>query len=113
MGHCSLSILSLLYPSLYEWTNKEQLVCDICELGKQIRSTYRSTENRSFRVFNIIHSDVWGPCPANIMNDYRYFMTFIVYFSHVYLVVFDKKIRVKYLSASKTFIRRYRLNMVQ
>jgi hypothetical protein len=91
MGHSSLSVLSLLYPSLNEWTNKEQLVCDTCELGKQIRSTYRSAENRSFRVFNIIHSDVWGPCPTNIINDYRYFVTFIVCFSHVYLVVFDKK----------------------
>jgi hypothetical protein len=83
MGYSSLFVLSLLYLSLYERENKEKLVCDVCELGKQIRSSYRIFGNRSSRVFDLIHSYVWGSYSANTINSYRYFVIFIDCFSRV------------------------------
>jgi hypothetical protein len=47
MGYFSLFVLSMLYSSLYERANKEKLICDACELGKQTKSSYCSSRNRS------------------------------------------------------------------
>jgi ubiquitin-protein ligase len=58
MRHSLLSILSLLYPLLYEKTNKEKLISDACELGKQTRNSYRSAVNKSSEIFDLIHYDV-------------------------------------------------------
>jgi Integrase core domain len=39
--------------------------------------------NRSSCGFDMIHSDIWGLCSMNFMNGYRYFVTFIDYFSRI------------------------------
>jgi Integrase core domain len=62
---------------------KFKFICDACEFGKLTRSSYVSFGHRSSCVFNLIHSDVLGPCSTNSMNDYRYFVTFIDYFFRV------------------------------
>jgi Integrase core domain/GAG-pre-integrase domain len=81
--HPSFPVLSRLYPSLFEKTNKEKLVCDACELGKHTKSSYASSCNRSSCLFNLIHSDVWRHCPTIILNGVRCFISFIVCFSRV------------------------------
>ena len=58
MGHTSFSVLSRLYPALFESANKQKLVCDACEFGKLTRSSYVSSGHRSSCVFDLIHSDV-------------------------------------------------------
>ncbi|KAJ4737614.1 Transposon Ty1-H Gag-Pol polyprotein [Rhynchospora pubera] len=83
MGHSSFNVLSRLYPVLFEKANKLKLVCDACEFGKLTRSSYVSSGHRSSCAFDLIHSDVWGPCPTSSMNGYRYFVTFIDCFSRV------------------------------
>jgi GAG-pre-integrase domain len=83
LGHPSFPVLSRLYPSLFEKTNKEKLVCDACELGKHTKSSYASSCNRSSCLFNLIHSDVWRPCPTIILNGVRCFISFIDCFSRV------------------------------
>jgi hypothetical protein len=40
LSYPSFSILSRLYPSLFEKINKEKLMCDVCELDKHTRSNY-------------------------------------------------------------------------
>jgi transposase InsO family protein len=77
MGHHSFSLLSRLYPSLFEKANKEILVCDACEFGKHIRSSYVSSGSRSSCIFELVHSDVCGLCPTTYVNGVRYFVTFI------------------------------------
>jgi GAG-pre-integrase domain len=64
----SFSVLSRLYPSLFKKANKEKLVYDACELGKHTKSSYASSYNRSSCLFNLIHSNVWGPCPTTTLN---------------------------------------------
>jgi GAG-pre-integrase domain len=83
MCHPSFSLLSRLYPSLFEKANKEILVCDACEFGKHTRSSYVSSGSRSSCIFELVHSDVWRPCPTTSVNGFRYFVTFIVCFSRV------------------------------
>jgi hypothetical protein len=77
MGHLSFAVLSQLYPNLYCKISKEQLVCDACQYGKQPRSSYLSSDNRSSVPLQTIHSDVWGPSRVVSLYRYRYFVTFI------------------------------------
>jgi GAG-pre-integrase domain len=65
LGHPSFSALSRLYPPLFEKVIKEKLVCDACELGKHTRSSHFSFGNRSSLIFDLVHSDVWGPYSTN------------------------------------------------
>jgi GAG-pre-integrase domain len=83
MGHSSFCLLSRLYPFLYEKADKQKLVCDTCEFGKLTRSSYVSSVNRSSSIFDLIYSDIWGPCSISFMQCYRYFVSFIDYFSRV------------------------------
>jgi GAG-pre-integrase domain len=76
LHHPSFSALSRLYSPLFEKANKEKLVCDACEFGKHIRSSY-SSSGRSSLVFDLVHSDIWGPCPTTAVNGYKYFVSFI------------------------------------
>jgi GAG-pre-integrase domain/Zinc-finger len=89
LGHPSFPILSRLHPPLFKKANKEKLVCDVCELDKHIRSSYARSGSRSF-CFNLIHSDVWGPCSTTILNEFRYYVSFIDCFSRVTLLYFMK-----------------------
>ena len=63
-----IGILSRMYPHLFEKANKEKLVCDACELGKHIRSSYASSSRRSPGSFDVVHSNVWGPCPTTTVS---------------------------------------------
>jgi hypothetical protein len=63
LGHMSFPILSQLYPDLYNKVKKEKLVCDACQFGKQTRSSYVPSNNRSTTPLEVIYSDVWSFIP--------------------------------------------------
>lgn len=77
LGHMSFITLGQLYPSLYNKISRESLVCDACQYGKQTRSSYVPSDNRSTIPLETIHSDVWGPSGVSSVNGYQYFVTFI------------------------------------
>uniref|UniRef100_A0ACD5U385 Uncharacterized protein n=1 Tax=Avena sativa TaxID=4498 RepID=A0ACD5U385_AVESA len=77
LGHLSFAVLGRLYPNMYRKVSKVKLVCDACQFGKQTRSSYLSSDNRSNVPLQTIHSDVWGPSGVTSLNGYRYFITFI------------------------------------
>jgi transposase InsO family protein len=81
LGHLSFSTLSRIYPSLFSSCHRESLVCDACELAKHTRGTYPSRALRSNKPFDVIHSDVWGPCEVHSISGHRWFVTFIDCFS--------------------------------
>jgi transposase InsO family protein len=81
LGHLPFGTMNQLYPSLFNKINKEKLVCDACQYGKQTRSSYVLSNNRSSVPLETIHSDVWGPSVVNSLLGERWFLTFIDGFS--------------------------------
>jgi len=77
LGHVPFESLNKLYPDVFKDVDKTKLVCDACELGKHIRSTYPSIGLRSCESFMLIHSDVWGPCSVTSLSGFKWFVTFI------------------------------------
>ena len=73
--------MSRSYPTLFNTCPKESLVCDACEFAKHTRVHYPSLGLRSNRPFDVIHSDVWGPCEMHSISGHRWFVTFIDGFS--------------------------------
>ncbi|GKD10951.1 ribonuclease H-like domain-containing protein [Tanacetum coccineum] len=66
--------------------SKESNLCHACQLGKQIKLPFYSSESRVEFVFDIIHSDLWtSPIPS--LSGIKYYAIFLDHFSH-YLWVY-------------------------
>ena len=81
LGHPSFATMSCSYPSLFNACHRESLICDASEFAKHKRVPYPSLGLRSNKPFDIIHSDVWGPCEVQSISGRRWFVTFIDGFS--------------------------------
>ena len=57
--------------------SKENFDCTSCQLGKQSNLPFNNNESISNSIFELIHSDVWGPSPATSIGGFRYFVIFI------------------------------------
>ena len=66
-----------LFPSLFANFDVSSFKCDVCELAKSHRASFRLTLNKSPVPFMIIHSDVWGPPKFATLDGSRGFVTFI------------------------------------
>lgn len=81
LGHPSLPILKKLFPHFQKLSH---LKCESCQFAKCSRSSYVPRVNkRVASPFELIHSDVWGPCPVLFKSEFRYFVTFIDDYSRV------------------------------
>jgi hypothetical protein len=83
LGHVPFESLNKLYPAVFEGVDRNKLVCDACELGKHTRSTYPSIVLCSCEPFMLIHSDVWGPCSITSLSRFKWFVTFIDYYTQM------------------------------
>jgi transposase InsO family protein len=81
LGHHSFATMSHIYPSIFNACSRESLICDACEFAKHTRVPYPSLGLRSNKPFDVIHSDVWGPCEVHSISRHRWFVTFIDGFS--------------------------------
>ena len=46
--------------------------------GKQTRTKFpKRVNNRAASLFELVHSDIWGPCRINSVLGFRYFIIFI------------------------------------
>ena len=75
MGHPSLSLLKKLFPQFSCWSS---LNCELCQYAK-LHCVHLSprVNKRASAHFELIHFDVWGPCPVMSPTGFKYFVTFV------------------------------------
>ena len=78
--HCSLGhpSLSLLKKPYLHFSSLSSLNCDSCQYAK-LHHVHLSprVNNRAFAPFELVHSDVWGPCLVVCPTVFRYFVMFV------------------------------------
>jgi transposase InsO family protein len=52
-------------------------ICKGCALGKNVKGSFPSSDNRSKEILELIHSDVCGPMTVASLNGYLYYVLFI------------------------------------
>ena len=78
LGHASSSrIQQLASRGLLGSVSTENFDCVSCQLGKQPALPFNSSESISTDIFDLIHSDVWGPSPVSSVGGSRYFVVFV------------------------------------
>ncbi|XP_027165958.1 uncharacterized protein LOC113765914 [Coffea eugenioides] len=81
LGHPSLPTLKKLCPS---FQNLSHLNCESCQFAKHHRLPYLSRVNkRATSSFELVHFDIWGPCPIVSKSGFKYFVTFVDDYSRV------------------------------
>ena len=78
-GHPPPNILRRLFP---ESESVSFFQCEVCEFGKHHRTSFPSRiQSRVSSPFELVYSDVWGPCRVSDVFGFRYFVTFVDGFS--------------------------------
>ena len=74
LGHSSLSLLKKLFP---QFSSLSSLNCESCQYAKLHRLHLSPIFNkRAFALFELIHSDVGGPCLVMSLTRFKYFFYF-------------------------------------
>ena len=74
LGHPYLSLLKKLYP---QFLSLSSLNCESCQRAKIHRVHLSPRVNkRASTPFELVHSDMWGPCSVVSPTGFRYFVTF-------------------------------------
>ena len=81
LAHSSLPLLKKLYP---QFSSLSSLNCESCQYAKLYRVHLSPrVNNRASAPFELVHYDVWGPCPVMSFIGFKYFITFVDDFSRV------------------------------
>ena len=75
-----------------------------CQLGKQPALPFSTSESISTDIFNLIHSDVWGPSSISSIGGSRYFIIFVDDYSR-YSWIFNMKRRSELLQVYSNFAK--------
>ncbi|RVW50235.1 Retrovirus-related Pol polyprotein from transposon TNT 1-94 [Vitis vinifera] len=74
LGHPSLSKFQKMVP---RFSTLSSLACESCQLGKHTRVSFpKRLNNRAKSPFELVHTDVWGPC-RTVYFRISVFVTFI------------------------------------
>uniref|UniRef100_A0A2N9ICW1 Integrase catalytic domain-containing protein n=1 Tax=Fagus sylvatica TaxID=28930 RepID=A0A2N9ICW1_FAGSY len=103
LGHASSSrVQQLVSKGLLGPVSKDNFDYVSCQLGKQPALPFQNNESMSTGIFNLIHSDVWGPSPINSIGRSRYFVVFVDDYSR-YSWVFLMRSRDELLNIYRNF----------
>ena len=82
----------------------ENFDCVSCQLGKQLVLHFNTSESISTDIFNLIHSDVWGPSSVSSIDGSQYFVVFVDdYFRYSW--IFNMKHHSKLLQVYSNFTK--------
>ena len=84
--------------------SKDNFDCTSCQLGKQPALPFNNRESISNSIFELIHSNVWGPSPVTSIGGFRYFVVFIDDYSR-YSWIFPMKSRFEILPIYNNFAK--------
>ena len=91
LGHASSSqVQQLASRGLIGSVSTENFDCVSCQLGKQPTLPFNTSESISTTIFDLIHSDVWGPSSISSTGGSRYFVVFVDDYSR-YSWIFNMK----------------------
>ena len=82
----------------------ENFDCVSCQLGKQPILPFSTNESISTNIFDLIHSDVWGPSSVSSIGGSRYFVVFVNDYSR-YSWVFNMKHPFELLKVYSNFAK--------
>lgn len=68
-------------------------VCEECQVGKQIRSTFKVKEQSSIRLLELVHTDLCGPTRTRSQQGDMYFILLIDDYSKKTGDFFERKIK--------------------
>ena len=75
-----------------------------CQLGKQPVLPFNTRESISTKIFDLIHSNVWGPSFVSSIGGFRYFVIFVDDYSR-YSWIFNMKHRFELLQVYSNFVK--------
>jgi hypothetical protein len=81
LGYIFFDSLDKLEPKMMGKVNRMKLFYDAYVFGKHIHSTYKNIGLKSFELFALIRFDVWGSYLITFVNGFKWFVTFINYYS--------------------------------
>jgi hypothetical protein len=73
----ALLSLGKMVTCLREIHIQQKGVCKGCVLGKNVKGSFLSSDNRSKEILDLIHSYVCGPMIVSSLNEYFYYVLFI------------------------------------
>ncbi|XP_062076002.1 uncharacterized protein LOC133780145 [Humulus lupulus] len=76
MGHPSEKIVKLL-PFLNNSKGFLTKGCEVCHRAKHSRDSFPLSANKSTRIFELVHCDLWGPYDETSSCGARYFLTLV------------------------------------
>ena len=105
LGHASSSrVLQLAFRGLLGSVSTENFDCVSCQLGKQLALPFNTSESISTDIFDLIHSDVWGPSSISCISGSRYFVVFVDDY-YRYSWIFNMKHRSELLQVYSNFAK--------
>ncbi|XP_010412990.1 PREDICTED: uncharacterized protein LOC104699374 [Camelina sativa] len=107
MGHPSAKVVCQL-PAISVSSMHLNKACDVCLRAKQTRQSFPLSLNKTVRIFELIHCDLWGPYRTTSHSGAKYFLTIVDDYSRgvwLYLLV-DKTEVARHLKNFLAFTKR-------
>ena len=51
--------------------------CEGCRFAKQVVVPFGSSNHMALKIFNLVHSDIWGLVPISSLSGYNYYVCFV------------------------------------
>lgn len=103
--HVSYSIHKSIFIQFHFISFKKIRPCNTCHFSKLINLPYHVSNTLSFKFFDLVHDDIWGPYSTPSIDGHKYFLTLVddySSFTWMSLIKMKSKIR-KHLSTFISF----------